>query len=180
VNNTQPLPTFPDLRGTYSGPSTSDRTGLSDQITLQIEQQVTDDKFSGVVLPGRHKVPLKQIQQQIGPNFPWVILPDGRVFPSRRAQMQAGNNFQGTLRIAGPGMTFTVFGTFGNHGQFRAAAVDGDHILTLRGTFLANADGTATIMMGYRLKMGRKHVDTGTVVLTGTPGMPPILPTPLF
>src|SRR5262249_3812770 len=129
-----PLPitqSFSDVRGTYTGPWSSPVTGRTDQMSLQIEQQVSNGRFQPVSLPNRRGVPLKRIQQQLGNNFRWAALPDGRLVPAGWPQGQAGNNFQGTLTIAGLGMTFTVIGTFGRHGQVRAAGVDGQHILTL-------------------------------------------------
>jgi hypothetical protein len=178
----QITPAIPDLRGTYSGPSTSPATGRTDQLNLQIEQQVTDGVFQAVTLPNRRGVPMKRLQQQLGHNFPWVALPDGRVVTVNRPVGQAGNNFQGTFQIAGLGMTFTVFGTFGLHGQFRAAGVDGKQILVLRGTFLKNQDGTATLLLNYRLQTARGPAERGNANLTGTPGVDPTptLPAPLF
>jgi len=170
---------IPDLRGTYNGASTS-FTGRTDQFSLQIEQQVTDGVFKAVTLPNRRGVPMKRIQQQLGHNFPWVALPDGRIVTVNQPVGQAGNNFQGTFQIAGLGMTLTVFGTFGRHGQFRAAGVDGKNILVLRGTFLKNEDGTTTLMVHYRLQMPRGQVERGSANLTGTPGIAPTLPTPMF
>jgi hypothetical protein len=175
-----PAHSVPDLRGTYSGPSTSPVTGGTDLFTLQIEQQASNKSFQAATLPDRRGVPMSQIQQQLGNNFPWVTLPDGRVAPAGRLQKQVGNSFQGTFKIAGLGMTFTVFGTFRQHGQFRAAAVDGEHVLLLRGTFLKNQDGTATLMLHYRLQTAPGQVDHGTAQVTGTPGDPPPLPAPLF
>jgi hypothetical protein len=172
--------TIPDLRGTYNGPSTSPVTGRTDQFTLQIEQQANGRSFKGVALPDRRGVSMQQIQQQLGNNFPWAVLPDGSVVPIKRLQRQSGNSFAGTFKIASLEMSLTVFGTFGQHGVFRAAAVDGHHILVLRGTFLNNQDGTATLMLRYRLQTAPGQVDHGTAVLTGTPGAPPTLPEPLF
>jgi hypothetical protein len=174
------MPGFPDVRGTYTGTATSDFPGRTDQFTLQIEQQVTNGTFHGIVLPNRHQVGLKRIQQQIGPNFPWVVLTDGRVIPKRQAQQLSGNNFQGTFTIANLGMAFTMFGTFGKHGAFRAAAVDGQHVLVVQGIFVQNTDGTASLQLGYRLQMAPGQVDHGTAVLTGTPAAPPNVLTPLF
>jgi hypothetical protein len=176
----QGAPQFPDLRGTYTGPSTSQDTRRTDQFSLQIERQVTNGVFHSVTLPNRRGVPMKRIQQQLGNNFPWEALPDGRIVTGKQAERQAGNNFQGTITIAGLGRTFTVFGTFGRHGQFRAAGVDGRNILVLRGTFLKNPDGVTTLMLNYRLQTARGQSERGTADLTGTPAVPPPLPVPSF
>jgi hypothetical protein len=176
----QPTQAFPDVRGSYVGPSVSPVTGQTDQFTLQVEQQANNGVFHPVTLPDRRGVSFMRIRQQLGNNFPWAALPDGRIVSMSSPQGQAGNNFQGTVTIAGLGVTFTVLGTFGRHGLFRAAGVDGQHVLLLRGTFLKNQDGTSTVLLRYRLQTAPGQVDHGTANLTGTPGAAPTLPTPLF